>query len=102
MPLFHLLAAMSLLLCVATVAVWIRSHWVRDRIGYDGRTFVAGINVSLGNFVGYVYRGDIVTLTSSRTGWVWDCLVPNDLRGLKPVTGRVVYPTVLWRFYHHH
>jgi hypothetical protein len=32
---FNVLAAVSLLLCVATAALWVRSHWVIDRFEYS-------------------------------------------------------------------
>jgi hypothetical protein len=39
--LFTLLSSLSLLLCVATCALWVRSYWLVDRIDFDrvGRSF---------------------------------------------------------------
>src|SRR5947209_5167538 len=33
--LWHALAALSLLLCLATAAAWVRSYWVADEIYHD-------------------------------------------------------------------
>ena len=33
---FNAAAAISLVLCVAVVALWVRSHWVVDRLNYSG------------------------------------------------------------------
>src|SRR5687768_14337477 len=34
--LLNLLTALSLLLCVAVVALWVRSYWRADVLGYEG------------------------------------------------------------------
>jgi hypothetical protein len=36
--LFVLIAAISLIVCVATVAIWIRSEWYGDQVVWDGST----------------------------------------------------------------
>jgi hypothetical protein len=35
-PIFTILSALSLVLCVATGAMWTRSYWVHDKLGWSG------------------------------------------------------------------
>ena len=72
--LFTLLSALSLLLCVASVAVWVRGYWVRDEVtvwryppGRRQQTVIAG-------FPGCVYFGRcdwpaVASGGTARTGW---------------------------------
>jgi hypothetical protein len=76
--LFNLLAAVSLVLCVATVALWVRSFCVGDQVNY----YTAGLRsrYSMGtirqNFV--FSRLDIAFSTSIRAlpkeGWSYSCI----------------------------
>jgi hypothetical protein len=42
--LFNVLAALSLVLCVATVVAWVRSYWTLDDVKFARATFQCGLN----------------------------------------------------------
>lgn len=71
--LFILTAATSLLLCLATFALWVRSYWIHDRIALS-RT--RGINYS-----GMLRSGSIVVSRSALTGRTSDCFSDDWDRG---------------------
>ena len=51
--LLNLLTALSLVLCVAVLALWVRSHWVRDTVEWANTDdpYVGNPRVSLPLFV---------------------------------------------------
>src|SRR5687767_4499892 len=51
--LLNLLTAVSLLLCVAAVALWVRSYWVYEYAGRVGQVKV----ICIDNFVGSLHLG---------------------------------------------
>ena len=57
---FNLAAALSLMLCLATVALWVRSYWVRDDVMYR--------SVNVWSVIG---QCRFVT-ASPRTGFRWE------------------------------
>jgi hypothetical protein len=57
---FTILSAISLALCVATVALWARSHWHNDRIGCVRPTWEVWIHSQNGHFAimaGPIFQG---------------------------------------------
>jgi len=64
--LLNLLTALSLVLCVAVIALWMRSHWRSDRIAYVAPTWT----VSLGSKSGSMRLSfATTTATTSKVGW---------------------------------
>jgi hypothetical protein len=47
--LLNLLTALSLLLCVAIVVLWLRSYWVLDNLGRVGQTKVIAVRSAVGS-----------------------------------------------------
>ena len=72
---FNLLFALSVLLCVATVALWVRSYWVADTLVYTRRSG-APASVTLWSSSGYVtlrswQPPDRSAFRVQQRGWVY-------------------------------
>lgn len=79
--LFHLLTAVSLLLCVAAAALWRRSHAVRDDFWYSGSPhWAVGLDAKDGSFVFYQITSGPYSLAPgfSRTDRTKDGWPPFD------------------------
>ena len=82
--LFTLAAFLSLLLCVATVALWVRSHWIEDEITGDWKfreTWAVGVCHQDGEFFAYAAEQPgsppIERLTYSSAPAIPDRYVPS-------------------------
>jgi hypothetical protein len=63
--LFNLAAGLSLLLCVTTVVLWVRSYWVWDSFNWDGKTqSVDRLSLSVGSGKVYLVRSRMPAPTS--------------------------------------
>src|SRR5262245_8766849 len=94
--LFTLLSAVSLLLCVATVGLWMRSYWVSDCVyrftAGDHSTLATYLLIRDGSFAvdRVVFRNDVhPELTRSLRPWQW-------------VSDRAKYPDDPWHGFRFH
>jgi hypothetical protein len=86
--LFRFLSVLSLVLCVATCVLWVRSYWVADTLRYNGRVregrLVDGA-VGSDNGTLSVYRGALyirLELSAEYDHKFYDELNPELIRGL--------------------
>ena len=56
--LFSLLSAISLLLCVATCGVWVRSHWVSDQLLWNRARNVQSVMTGMGQVAATLFIGN--------------------------------------------
>jgi hypothetical protein len=54
--LLNILAAISLLLCVATLALWVRSYWAADAVDWEGSNDILGAGSQKGRILIVVTR----------------------------------------------
>jgi hypothetical protein len=93
--LLNLLTLVSLLLCVAAAALWVRAHFVSDVVGYSRRE--GGHIVSRSLFtgysvVGYTWSTDVLrTGSSARAQWFYSSRNPG-----RPFHSRVLPDVVEW------
>lgn len=72
-------AMLSLALCAATVAVWVRSHWAAQYVGWSDATQFDGV-LSMNGLL-RLERG---TYPGSKTGWSYVSYPVPDRHGLWP------------------
>ncbi len=69
--LFTIVSAISLLLCLLTAALWVRSYWITEDVGWTTATGATAICSSAGSFM--IYRdylhGPVVPKVSRPFGW---------------------------------
>jgi hypothetical protein len=54
---FNAIAVLSAVMCVATVVLWVRSHWIADFVGrYDGHGGACGLISHNGTLMLFVDR----------------------------------------------
>ncbi|HEX3357502.1 MAG TPA: hypothetical protein VHS31_11070, partial [Tepidisphaeraceae bacterium] len=88
--LFTCLTILSLFLCLATVALWVRSFWCADEITYRGLTEAFGLRSYEGNLYFVLSRFMIILpgwthILNSRRSF------PDDWTDLPDLTWRVPY-----------
>lgn len=54
--LFHFLCALSLLLCLVTMVIWVRSYWIREDVSHQSATRLTSFACS---------RGELLVATGS-------------------------------------
>jgi hypothetical protein len=74
--LFTVLSALSLVLCAATVVLWVRSYWRSDFVGWSGPSRVAG-SLSVQGMI----RVDHATYPAPWQGWRMQSSPRSDLPG---------------------
>ena len=87
--LFAILSAVSLLLCVATCALWVRSYWVEDEIRYDvgplmGRLPYLIADSDRGCLGGQVELAEVSPRTLTKAYWQYVVRVNPHIRYGRP------------------
>jgi hypothetical protein len=90
----NLLTLLSLLLCIASAALWVRAHFVRDAAGFSRpekgqlvtRALFTGYSV-----IGYTWSNDMLRTSSPRTSWFYSQRHPG-----RPQHSRVLPDLVEW------
>ena len=66
------LTILSLILCLATVTLWVRSYWRHDVVewvGDEGRLYRCGVRSTSGDMSPFVFTGNFVAETIGAHGW---------------------------------
>jgi hypothetical protein len=86
--LFNFATAVSLVLCAATTALWVRSHWVADGLSHQQADATGGRDISVGS-----WRGKLFILSLGRDdlwpgvrGWKWNRQSAGNLDGAEWLT----------------
>ncbi len=97
--LFTLASAVSLLLCLATVVLWVRSYAIRDELFCGNLKLHSAISVSASSNRGILSLSR--TGPSRSSGLYWDCFAPNPLQtsGMFGIVRRTTGPSHLDTFY---
>jgi hypothetical protein len=92
--LFYVLATISLLLCFATVAMWIRSYWITGSMMVLTRQYTFGFGNGCGTFSvsceHSLFIGVVHPLTIATSGWTYTKSNPKTLRRGPESIGSVV------------
>ena len=84
--LLNLLTALSLMLCVAVMVLWVRSHWAGDYVSWGDKRGLGGIITGRGDMM--VYSESVVVDGVEMGEWAWglqwESREPVDLRKMRP------------------
>jgi hypothetical protein len=88
--LLNLLTALSLVVCVAAGAVWVRSHWAGDYLSWGDKRGLTGVITGRGDVM--IYRESVVVDGVEMGDWAWgrkwESREPSDLGKMRPAYTR--------------
>ena len=89
----NVVAGVSLALCMATGAVWVRSYWVREAVSYTSAGGYVWVADPMGELCLY-WR--VMERPAEERGWSYEWMAVGDLRGALGPSDWKVGPVEVW------